>query len=402
MIEVQHISKSFKLYRSPVDRLKEIVLHRSFHRRFHALKDINFSVGEGETLGIVGQNGAGKTTLLKILTGVLLPDSGVIRLSGKITGLLELGTGFNPEFTGLQNIFFNGTLLGMTKDKIRERLEAIKAFSELGDFIEESIKTYSSGMVMRLAFSVAIHADPQAFVVDEALSVGDTYFQQKCMRKIREFKAQGGSIVFVSHDVNAVKILCDRAMLLDQGVIIEDADPHKVTNSYNFLLARKAKGEEILLSDSSTEKMAYGNFKVEILGTRMLNAHGQESDVFASGEKCEIEITLKAHRNVDDVTVGILIRDKFGQDVFGTNTFHHRIRISLHENKNCLVRFIIDEINFGMGKYTLSPAVHTGETHISECFHWVDVIRSFEVIRGKDPHFIGIARLKSTIQMELG
>jgi len=235
MIKAENISKEFKLYHSPADRLKEIVLRRTLHRSFHALKGISFKVEEGETLGIVGQNGAGKSTLLKILTGVLLPDSGVVHVDGRITGLLELGTGFNSEFTGVQNIYLNGTLLGMSKEEINEKLETIVAFSELGDFIEEPLKTYSSGMIMRLAFSTAIHANPKAFVVDEALSVGDAYFQQKCMRKIKEFKNSGGSIVFVSHDMNAVKILCDRALLLDCGSAIEEGEPDKVINTYNFL-----------------------------------------------------------------------------------------------------------------------------------------------------------------------
>ena len=218
------------------------MFRKTLHRKFCALKDLSFEVQEGESLGIVGQNGAGKSTLLKILTGVLFPDSGSIHVDGRITGLLELGTGFNSEFTGVQNIYLNGTLLGMSKEEINERFDAIIAFTELGDFIQEPIKTYSSGMIMRLAFSTAIHAEPKAFVVDEALSVGDTYFQQKCMRKIKEFKADGGSIIFVSHDMNAVKILCDKALLLDHGLKVEEGEPDKVINTYNFLLAKKGKG----------------------------------------------------------------------------------------------------------------------------------------------------------------
>ena len=184
MIKVDQITKEFKLYHNPADRLKEIVFRWMMHRKFFALKDVSFEVEKGQSLGVVVQNGAGKSTLLKILTGVLLPNSGRIHVDGRITGILELGTGFNPEFTGVQNVFLNGTLLGVSKKEINERIDAIVDFSELGDFIHEPIKTYSSGMVMRLAFSIAIHADPKAFVVDEALSVGDAYFQQKCIGKI--------------------------------------------------------------------------------------------------------------------------------------------------------------------------------------------------------------------------
>ena len=400
MIKAKNISKEFKLYHSPADRLKEIVSRRTLHRSFHALKEISFKVEEGETLGIVGQNGAGKSTLLKILTGVLLPDSGVVHVDGRITGLLELGTGFNSEFTGVQNIYLNGTLLGMSKEEINEKLETIVAFSELGDFIEEPLKTYSSGMVMRLAFSTAIHANPKAFVVDEALSVGDAYFQQKCMRKIKGFKNSGGSIVFVSHDMNAVKILCDRALLLDYGSAIEEGDPDKVINTYNFLLARKSKGEEIRVCDSSEGVKSYGNLKAEIIEVKMFNRYNEESEVFVSGEKCIIEIGLKANETVDDVTVGILIRDRFGQDIFGTNTYHLNVPVRLGAGEECRVRYVMDEFNLGPGKYTLSPAAHRDETHMGECYQWVDVLKTFEVVAGDDFHFVGFSRLKPRVQVD--
>jgi lipopolysaccharide transport system ATP-binding protein len=400
MIKVEHISKEFKLYHNPSDRLKEIVFRRTLHRKFFALKDVSFEVEEGQSLGVVGQNGAGKSTLLKILTGVLLPDSGTIHVDGRITGILELGTGFNAEFTGLQNIYLNGTLLGVSKKEIDERLDAIIGFSELGEFIREPIKVYSSGMVMRLAFSIAIHADPKAFVVDEALSVGDAYFQQKCMRKIKEFKRNGGSIIFVSHDMNAVKILCDKALLLDQGSKIEEGTPDKVINTYNFLLAKKGKGEEIHLSESADAEKSYGNLKVEIVDAKMLNKNDQDSDVLVSGEKCTVEIILKANETVNDITVGILIRDRFGQDVFGTNTYHLKVPISLKSGERCVVRYVMDEFNIGFGKYTLNPAVHRDDTHVDECFQWVDVIKTFEVIEGNDFRFIGFSRLKPRVQVD--
>ena len=401
MIKVDHITKEFKLYHNPADRLKEIVFRRTLHRKFFALKDVSFEVEEGQSLGVVGQNGAGKSTLLKILTGVLLPDSGRIQVGGRITGILELGTGFNAEFTGIQNIFLNGTLLGVSKKEINERLDAIIGFSELGAFIHEPIKVYSSGMVMRLAFSVAIHADPKAFVVDEALSVGDAYFQQKCMRKIKEFKNNGGSIIFVSHDMNAVKILCDKALLLDQGSKIEEGTPDKVINTYNFLLAKKGKGEEIHLSESADAKKSYGNLKVEIIDAKMLNKDDQDTGVFVSGEKCTVEIALKANETVEDITVGILIRDRFGQDIFGTNTYHLKSPISLKSGERCVVRYVMDEFNIGFGKYTLSPAVHRDDTHVDECYQWVDVIKTFEVIEGNDFRFIGFSRLKPQVQLEI-
>jgi len=400
MIKVEDISKIFRLYHSPADRLKEIVLRRTLHRRLCALKGVSFKVEAGETLGIVGQNGAGKSTLLKILTGVLLPDLGAVHVDGRITGLLELGTGFNPEFTGRQNIYLNGTLIGMSREEVTKRFEAIADFSELGDFIEEPIKTYSSGMVMRLAFSTAIHASPRAFVVDEALSVGDAYFQQKCMARIREFKKCGGAIVFVSHDMNSVKILCDRALLLDYGAVTEEGPPDKVINTYNFLLAKKAKGEEIRLHDTSAVEKTYGNLKIEIIDVKMVNEHNQESEIFVSGEKCTVRIALKANETTDEVTVGILIRDKFGQDIFGTNTYHLDVPIRLRAGESCVVNYVIDEFNLGPGKYTLSLAAHKDDIHLGECYQWVDVIRSFEVVGSKDFHFVGFSKLKPRVEVD--
>jgi lipopolysaccharide transport system ATP-binding protein len=400
MIKADKLTKIFKLYHSPADRLKEIISRRTLHRKVCALDEVSFEVEEGETLGIVGQNGAGKSTLLKILTGVLLPDAGAVHVDGKITGLLELGTGFNVEFTGLQNIYLNGRLLGMTNAEMDHLLDAIIGFSELGDFIQEPLKVYSSGMVMRLAFSIAIHADPKAFVVDEALSVGDAYFQQKCMHKIGEFKETGGSIVFVSHDTNAVKILCDRALLLDHGVTVEAGDPDQVINTYNFILAKRGKGEEIRMFDSPTVRKSYGNRKVEITHARLLNRDLQEAEVLVSGEKCIVEIGLKANETVEAATVGILIRDRFGQDIFGTNTHHLKVPIRLGMGTHWVVRYIIEEFNLGPGKYTLTPAVHRNETHVDECYQWVDGIRSFEVVAGNDFHFVGFSRIKPSIQVE--
>ena len=400
MIRVENLNKTFKLYQSPAYRLKEILLRNIYHQRFEALKNVTFRVGKGQTMGIVGQNGAGKSTLLKILTGVMLPDSGTVLLGGKITGLLELGTGFQFDLTGLQNIYFNGALLGMSKNEISQKLKQIVDFCELGDFINEPIQTYSSGMVMRLAFAIAIHAEPQVFVVDEALSVGDAYFQQKCLKTIEDFRNQGGSIVFVSHDLNAVKVLCNQAILLDQGKILEKGDPEKVINAYNFLLAKKVKGNEINLKHTSDKGMDYGNQRITIPHVKLCNSQGEEAEVLVCGEKVIIEIGLQAHDKVDGITVGILLRDKFGQDIFGTNTYHLNNPLSLDAGKSCLLRYVLHEINIGPGKYTLTVAAHKHATHFQECFQWTDLIRTFEVVANHDYHFIGISRLKAEVQMD--
>jgi homopolymeric O-antigen transport system ATP-binding protein len=397
MIKVQNLTKVFRLYRDPKDRLKEIVLRRTYSKEFTALRNVSFEVGEGETLGIVGENGAGKSTLLKILTGILLPTSGGISIDGKITGLLELGTGFNMEFTGLKNIYMNGLLIGMTREEIDGKLQEMVDFAELGEFIEEPIKTYSSGMLMRLAFSIAIHAEPRAFVVDEALSVGDAYFQQKCMNKIKAFRGEGGSIVFVSHDLNAVKVLCDRAVLLNHGAVVEEGEPDGVINAYNFMLARKSKGEEIRFEKPGS-KTSYGNFKVEILKMQFLNSENVDSRVFVSGERVKIVVDVKANESTDRVVVGILVRDRFGQDIFGTNT-HHLGRIVSMQNEEVLSYEYLFDLNIGAGRYTLTSAVHRDETHVGESYHWCDNMLNFEVLTPADYFFTGLSRLNVDLKI---
>jgi lipopolysaccharide transport system ATP-binding protein len=399
MIFVNNITKKFKFYKAPSDRLKEIILGKKLHKEFTALKDITFQISDGETLGIVGENGSGKSTLLKILTGVLQPDAGSFEIQGKITGLLELGTGFNPEFSGLQNIYLNGTYLNMDKSEISQKIDDIIAFAELGEFIDEPIKTYSSGMIMRLAFSTAIHADPKCFVVDEALSVGDAHFQQKCMQRLKQFRANGGSIVFVSHDMNAVKVLCDKALLLEEGVLVENGHPEQVINTYNFLIAKKDKGEEIRVSEQIEETTAYGNEKVVINSVNICNSGEESCEVLVSGHPCFIDIQLKAVQYVNDVTVGIVFRDRFGQDIFGVNTYHLKVPITMEADEEKTVRYEFEELNIGPGKYTVSVATHSEDVHVHDCYQWVDRVCKFEVVQSADYSFIGLSRLKPLVHV---
>ncbi len=399
MISVNRISKTFKLYSTPAHRLKEILFRRTYHNEFQALHNISFTVAQRETLGIIGANGSGKSTLLKLLTGVLMPDSGHLHIGGKITGLLELGTGFNTEFTGKQNIFLNGTYLGLSRHEIGERLDQIIDFAELKSFILDPIKTYSSGMIMRLAFSIAIHADPQAFVIDEALSVGDAYFQQKCMRKIREFKNSGGSIVFVSHDMNAVKVLCDKAILLENGTVVEQGSPETVVNTYNFLVTRRSNQKQLTGLDNGTTG-AYGNKKVTIDAVRLIDEYNEQVNIIMAGRPLNIEVDITAHATVPDITLGILFRDRFGQDIYGTNSLEQQFPIQLAKGKSCCLRYNFNELNMGYGKYSLTLAVHTDKEHTHECFEWIDKCSAFEVIAGTDSSFIGLCRLRPELSLQ--
>lgn len=398
MIVVKNISKTFNLYRKPSDRLKEIFLRRCYHKEFHAVNDVSFEVPEGETLGIVGENGAGKSTILKLLTGILIPDTGAVHITGKITGLLELGTGFNSEFSGIDNIVHNATYLGLSKREIDNKMDTIIAFTELGEFIHEPLKTYSSGMVMRLAFSVAIHAEPKAFVVDEALAVGDAYFQQKCMQKIRDFKAEGGSIVFVSHDMNAVKVLCDKAILLDHGNVVEYGEPDAIINSYNFLIAQHSLGQKINYAEDRASS-GYGNHKVMIESVTLEDKNQVQSEILLSGHPVKINVRLKGYEAMADLTLGIAIRDRFGQDIYGTNSYYLEKKISIEPEQILIVTYAFNEFNLGAGKYSVTAAVHTGPSHVDECVHWVDGAAVFEVVTGDGDFFSGLVRLVADLSV---
>lgn len=333
MIHAERLNKTFRLYRKPADRLRELMWRRTYHTVHHALRNVSLHVEDGQTLGIIGQNGAGKSTLLKILTGVLLPDSGSVRVSGRVAGLLELGTGFNPELTGVENIRANALLLGMTPEQVRARREAIIDFAELGPFIDEPLKTYSSGMTMRLAFSIAIHTDPACFVVDEAFAVGDAYFQQKCMRAIQMFRERGGSILFVSHDMNAVKTLCDRALLLDDGAVLDEGPTKEVVDHYHALLLRKGhrgdlpavvtKPDSALPSAPVMPERAplVGTGEARLLSLTLYDARGAQIERIVSEEPLRIVARIHTRRALDQPHYGIGIRNRFGHSVFETNTY---------------------------------------------------------------------------------
>jgi len=333
MIKVSGVSKTFKSYHSPADRLKEKIFRKKYHREITALQNVSFEVKEGKTLGIVGQNGAGKSTLLKILSGVLLPDEGSIKVDGKITGLLELGTGFDHELTGLENIFMNGTFLGMDKDEIERKKDDIINFTELGEFIYDPIKTYSSGMLMRLAFSIAMHAEPKCFLVDEALSVGDAYFQQKCMRKILEFKNDGGSIIFVSHDMNAVKTICDSAILLDHGHIISSGDPKDIIDYYHGIILSKSHmgNTEVIVNEITDDHTGHKNpsastGEVELLSFKVLNSKNEEILHIESEQVVKVIYQVKALKELSDPHFGLHVRNNLGVSVFETNTYCSSIK----------------------------------------------------------------------------
>jgi len=388
MLTVNNIHKSFKLYKKPSDRLKEIVLKKQFHRVYNALNGVSFTLSEGQSIGILGENGAGKSTLLKLIMGIILPDSGHIERAGKITGLLELGTGFNPEYSGRQNIYFNGAFLNLTKKDIDNKLEEIIDFAEIGDFIDEPLKTYSSGMTMRLAFSIAIHANPKCLVVDEALSVGDVYFQQKCFDWLKNFKESGNSFVFVSHDLNAVKMFCDRSIVLNEGNVVFDGQPEDAVEHYSMLMAQKRQDKSTLDAEAWD-----GNRVISITSCTILNRKNNECSTFTAGDFLKITIHAEGDTDIPNFSVGIMLRNRFGQEVYGINTDMLKIPVSYHAEHGLDVEFSIDNLNLGPGLYTVTAALHDGSHHLDVCYHWVERAGKFEVVIEDGKPFTGLVRL---------
>ena len=332
MISVSHVSKKYRIYHKPFDRVKEWLTFssRMYHTEFWALQDVSFDLEAGGACGIIGPNGAGKSTLLKIIVGVTEPTSGVVRAQGRVAALLELGAGFYHEFTGRQNIFLNAKILGLSESEIQERLSDIIAFSELGAFIDQPVRTYSSGMYVRLGFAIAANVDPEVLIIDESLAVGDAYFQAKCIHRLREFRARGVTILFVSHDLAAVKTFCDEAILLDQGSVADRGKPEAVLDYYNAIVAKRTARQEFFAIEkqfaaqpnaSESASLRSGNFEAFILRIELLDQHGQPARTFLSGECGVIEIDIAFLEDIHDPTIGILIRDRLGNDIFGVNTY---------------------------------------------------------------------------------
>jgi len=381
VIKIKNLSKRFRIYDKPIDRLKEWLTPRglSYHWAFWALKDINFEVEHGTSLGIIGANGAGKSTLLKILCGTLSPTSGSLDISGRITGLLELGSGFHPEFTGRQNIFLNASLLGLSDEEIQAQI-------------------YSTGMALRLGFSVAANINPDILIIDEALAVGDAYFQQKCLRRLREFKEGGGTLLFVSHDPGAVRLLCDEAVLLHEGKIAEQGNPDDVLNYYNALVARQVsdkasfKIERTKKNKKQSAAQRSGTF--DALLTKIdIVCDNKPTRTVISGSKGSILVELVALSEIQSPTVGIALRDRLGYEIFATNTFRLKQKMpTMKPGDKITVKFLLD-FDIGPGNYTVTAAVHSGLDHLQECYDWADKFIAFKVLPETDSYCGGVARL---------
>ena len=395
VIVSSEVSKKYKRYSNRRGRLLEWLSggHIVAHEPRWVLRDVSFSVAPGEAVGIIGHNGAGKSTLLKILTGATQPTSGKIEAQGRIAALLELGMGFHPEFSGRQDAIMSCQLMGIPNHCLGELLPAIEKFAELGDYMDQPLRTYSSGMQMRLAFSTATVFRPEILIVDEALSVGDAYFQHKSISRIRTIKDQGTTLLFVSHDPGAVKTLCDRALLFDRGRIVQDGTPDQVLDYYNALIAKRETDEEIkqVERESGRTVTRSGNRRAEIVAVEMLDGAGEEARAFRVGEEAVIRCHVRYHEKVKNATVGILLRDRLGNDIFGTNTFAHAL--ALPESEGEIVVGFRLTLNLGWGNYSLTVASHSEQVHVADNHDWWDQALVFQVVAGRGPDFIGAAAL---------
>ncbi len=347
-IEVSHVTKQYKLYDKPMDRLKESLglSRKKRYKEIYALKDVSFNVRRGECVGIIGTNGSGKSTILKIITGVLNPTEGSVAVRGRISALLELGAGFNQEYTGLENIYVNGTVMGFSREEVDARLNDIISFADIGDFINQPVKTYSSGMFVRLAFAVAINIDPEILIVDEALSVGDVFFQAKCYHKFEEFKKAGKTILFVSHDLGSVAKYCDRVHADDRSAIKEDIS--------RYLNEENAKGKWYGKLEMNPQLLDYGEKQAEIIDFAVVDDKGEINSGIVKGSEFTIKMKVKFNRELVDPLFCFTIKDPQGTEVTGTNTMLERIDTGTFKPGDVTVVEFRQKMNLQGRSYLLS------------------------------------------------
>ena len=371
-IEVQGIGKSFRRYRARPGSLKQRITNfRVKAEAFWALRDITFDVAPGSTVGLIGPNGSGKTTLLKIIAGILRPTEGRVVTRGRVAALLELGAGFHPELTGRENVYLNASILGLSRRETDAAFDAIVAFSELEDFIDSQVKFYSSGMFVRLGFSVAVHVDPQILLVDEVLAVGDEGFQRKCLERIEQFQRDGRTIVFVTHAADLVRRICDDAVVLSRGRIHARGEPDHIVREFRALMLRQE------LPYAREE----GTREIEIVSAALVREDGTSADVVMTGEGVILQVDLKAHRPVDDPVVAFALHDGNNQFVFGTNTDWRGKRFRPFEGKK-RIRFHLRSLPFVDGQYWVTVGVHSRDA--TRTYHALEQRFTFGMERGEE------------------
>ncbi|MDY0205302.1 MAG: ABC transporter ATP-binding protein [Pseudomonas sp.] len=391
-IEVSNISKSFSSQGSSARRVARLLLGRPQPAAgaFNALADISFTVRKGETLGIIGSNGAGKSTLLQIICGTLYPSSGTVAVQGKLAALLELGAGFNPEFTGRENVYLSAAVYGLTREQIDARLNEILSFAEIGEFIDRPVKTYSSGMFVRLAFAIIAHVDAQILVIDEALAVGDIYFTQKCMRFLKTF-AQTGTLLFVSHDTTTVVNLCDRAVWLKQGVLQKVGSARDVSEAYLSSVYENKLPEKVTVSSHDNNAFESAQFGVgggRIVSCALLNAQGEPLHLLDHAQTVTVQVKVEALQAINPPIVGFFVKNRLGQHVFGDNTIQLLPQWqALAAGEVCDIRFSFSMPLLATGDYSIGAALAEGTQLEHVQHHWIHDALTFKA--KADPNLTG-------------
>lgn len=432
-IQVQDVSKIYRLYEKPIDRLKESLslTRKNYHRDFFALSDISFQVKKGETVGIIGTNGSGKSTILKIITGVLTPTTGSVRVSGVISALLELGAGFNMDYTGIENVYMNGTMMGFSRSQMDEKLPDILEFADIGDFVYQPVKTYSSGMFVRLAFALAINVEPEILIVDEALSVGDVFFQAKCYRRMEEIRKNGTTILMVTHDMGSVIKYCDRVVLLNRGHYVAEGEPGRMVDLYKKILANQMDDLEEELSvmndfsggiaadESKPEQAAlkhaaglmkdkltinpnrteYGNGKAEIYDLGLFDEKGNLTNLLLKGEYFTIREKIRFTGAVEAPIFTYTIKDKKGADLTGTNTMFENADVKPVKNGDEYEVNFRQKMTLQGGEYLLSMSCTGFEQGEHTVYHRLYDVANITVISNKNT--VGVYDMESEVEVVL-
>lgn len=401
-ITVTGLGKAYKHYPTRWARLGEwlLPLRGPRHRLQWILQDIAFDVGSGEAVGLIGINGAGKSTLLKLITGTTQPTTGHIALQGRVAALLELGMGFHPDFTGRQNVYMAGQLLGLTVAELDALMPQIAAFAEIGDYLDQPVRVYSSGMQMRVAFSVATARRPDILIVDEALSVGDAYFQHKSFERIRQFRREGTTLLLVSHDKQAIQSLCDRALLLDGGRLVKQGPPEEIMDYYNALIAERENATVRLAAHAGGKvQTVSGTGEARVADIVLLNAQGEPVEVVDVGQRVTLQVTVRTHATIPRMVLGYMIKDRLGQPMYGTNTHLQDMPLTeVGPQQQVVYRFSFD-MNLGAGSYSVATAIVSTATHLVNNYEWRDLALVFTVVNMQRPHFEGSAWLDPTIEI---
>jgi ABC-type polysaccharide/polyol phosphate transport system ATPase subunit len=393
VVLVQNVSKLYRLYNRPSDRLLELLPFRKAprHSNFWALKNVSFSVEPGEIFGIVGPNGSGKSTLLQVVSGILRPTSGRVSIEGRVAALLELGAGFNPDFSGRENVFLNSEIMGLSRRHTERIFPAIQKFADIGDFIDRPVKEYSSGMYVRLAFATAIHVEPDILIVDEALAVGDAIFANRCLQKLEELKERKVTILFVSHDLGLVKRLCHRAILMTKGEILSEGRPTEVVNRYVGLVHEKEGTPEVV--EALIGNFRHGDAASRITSVEVLNSDGDSTTTLRSGEAVRVAVKARFDNDVHNPIVGMLLRNRLGIEIFGTNTRIEGIELGSFKRGDVL------DIEFQFlcmltrQEYTVTVATQHRDGASQD---WLDDVLQFTVVDDKDK--AGVANLKTDVR----